>query len=68
MQGSIFVTLLTFSLSLTVSHSAMAQTQRIEAEDYMEMSGIEVELTSDEGGGSNIGWIDVDDWIAYNVR
>ena len=40
---------------------------KIEAEDYDAMSGIDLETTTDTGGGQNIGWIDKDDWVEYTV-
>jgi endoglucanase len=39
----------------------------IQAESYCEMSGIQVEPTSDTGGGQNAGWIDTGDWLSYSV-
>ncbi|MEW5251733.1 carbohydrate-binding protein [Microbulbifer sp. 2201CG32-9] len=38
----------------------------IEAEDYTYMSGVQTEVTSDSGGGLNLGWIDAGDWMAYH--
>jgi hypothetical protein len=40
---------------------------KLEAEDYDAMSGIDLETTTDTGGGQNIGWIDKDDWVEYTV-
>ncbi|MBN1596805.1 MAG: carbohydrate-binding protein [Bacteroidales bacterium] len=40
----------------------------IQAEDYSDMSGIDLESTSDDGGGQNVGWIDNGDWMVYNVN
>jgi endoglucanase len=37
----------------------------IEAEDFTSMSGIQTEPTSDIGGGTNVGWIDTGDWMAF---
>ncbi|THU36127.1 carbohydrate-binding protein [Niastella caeni] len=37
----------------------------IEAENYNNMAGIQVEATTDAGGGSNVGYIDATDWMAY---
>lgn len=42
-------------------------TFKLEAEDYDAMSGIDLEPTTDTGGGQNIGWIDKDDWVEYTV-
>ncbi|MDA3890520.1 MAG: discoidin domain-containing protein [Salinivirgaceae bacterium] len=40
----------------------------IEAEDYTLMNGIQLEATSDAGGGDNVGWIDAGDWMNYTVN
>lgn len=37
----------------------------IEAEDYDQMQGVEVEATTDDGGGYNVGYIDATDWLVY---
>ncbi len=39
----------------------------IQAENYATMSGVQIENTSDAGGGSDVGWIDQGDWMNYNV-
>jgi hypothetical protein len=41
---------------------------RIEAEDYNRMQGILLELTQDENGFINVGYIDPGDWLEYNVN
>jgi beta-glucanase (GH16 family) len=41
-------------------------TQTIQAESYSAMSGVQTETTTDAGGGLNVGWIDTNDWMAYN--
>lgn len=38
----------------------------VEAENYSSMSGVEVEDCSDTGGGSNVGYIETGDWMAYS--
>jgi len=38
---------------------------RIEAEKYGDMQGIQLENTSDSGGGRNVGWTDSGDWMSY---
>ncbi|OUL60545.1 beta-1,3-glucanase family protein [Flavobacterium sp. AJR] len=38
----------------------------IQAENYSSMSGIQVETTTDTDGGSNVGYTDTGDWMAYN--
>lgn len=37
----------------------------IQAEAYSQMSGVQTELTSDAGGGSNVGYVDTGDWMSY---
>ncbi|NII28807.1 carbohydrate-binding protein [Pseudoflavitalea sp. X16] len=38
----------------------------IQAENYSAMLGVQTEATTDAGGGQNVGWIDANDWMAYN--
>jgi endoglucanase Acf2 len=40
----------------------------LEAENYSAMNGIQTEATSDDGGGENIGYIEVGDWVDYEVN
>ena len=42
-----------------------SSSQTVQAESFSAMSGVQVEGTSDAGGGSNVGWIDNGDWMAY---
>ncbi|HEY6124750.1 MAG TPA: cellulase family glycosylhydrolase [Steroidobacteraceae bacterium] len=37
----------------------------IQAEAFSQMSGIQTQTTTDTGGGLNVGWIDVNDWLSY---
>lgn len=39
----------------------------IQAETYFAMNGVQLENTTDAGGGQNVGWIDSGDWMAYNA-
>jgi hypothetical protein len=39
----------------------------IQAESFATMSGVQTEATTDTGGGQNVGWIDANDWMDYNV-
>jgi len=41
---------------------------RIEAERYCNMQGIQTENTSDAGAGLSVGWVDVGDWIDFNIN
>ena len=45
--------------------SPSQQSTLIQAENYSNMSGIQVEATTDTGGGSNVGYCDTGDWMAY---
>lgn len=40
---------------------------RVEAENFVFMSGVGIESTTDVGGGENIGWIDNGDWFEYFI-
>ncbi len=40
----------------------------IQAEAYCAMSGTQTENTADTGGGQNVGWIDLNDWMSYRVN
>ncbi len=40
----------------------------IQAESYATMSGVQIQATSDVGGGSNVGYIDQGDWMNYSVN
>ncbi|GAB2506149.1 carbohydrate-binding protein [Microbulbifer agarilyticus] len=44
-----------------------AQSLRVEAENWREAGDVEVEATSDTGGGNNVGWIDTGDWMTYSI-
>ncbi|MTI23987.1 glycosyl hydrolase [Fulvivirga kasyanovii] len=39
----------------------------VQAENYTDMSGIQMEETSDTDGGQNVGWIDAGDWLEYEI-
>ncbi|GAA4449571.1 hypothetical protein GCM10023189_09010 [Nibrella saemangeumensis] len=41
---------------------------KIEAESFDAMAGIATETTTDTGAGHNVGWIDANDWLDYNVN
>ncbi|WP_196161402.1 cellulase family glycosylhydrolase [Reinekea sp. G2M2-21] len=41
---------------------------RVEAEDMSSMSGIQIETTSDVGGGSNVGYMDPGDFMEYYIN
>lgn len=41
---------------------------RIQAEAFDKQSGIQLEQTSDAGGGQNVGYLDPGDWMEYEVN
>ncbi|HEY8916011.1 MAG TPA: beta-1,3-glucanase family protein [Chitinophaga sp.] len=53
--------------SLKVESNTTSTSTVIQAESYTYMSGIDVEATTDAGGGQNVGWIDAGDWMSYDV-
>jgi hypothetical protein len=40
---------------------------QIDAAAFCSSFGVQVEPCSDVGGGSNIGWLDVNDWVTWNI-
>jgi hypothetical protein len=40
---------------------------KIEAENFALQEGIKTEYTQDAGGGLNVGWIDLDDWMDFHI-
>jgi hypothetical protein len=48
--------------------STIAIPGTLQAESYSAMNGIQTENTTDGGGGQNVGWIDANDWMDYNVN
>ncbi|MBU2949929.1 carbohydrate-binding protein [Tamlana agarivorans] len=53
-----------YSKSTLSSKSAVT----IQAEAYDSQSGIKTESTADTGGGLNVGWIDTDDYLEYDIE
>lgn len=47
--------------------NAVALPATIQAETYCNMSGVQNENTGDTGGGQNVGYIDVGDWMTYSI-
>jgi len=44
----------------------LSSVKTIEAENYSYMAGVQTESTTDAGGGTNVGYIDAGDWMAFN--
>jgi hypothetical protein len=40
----------------------------VEAEAFDDMSGIQLEATTDAGGGQNVGYCDLGDWLDYTIN
>lgn len=53
--------------SLKVEANSSSFSTVIQAESYNFMSGVDVEATTDAGGGQNVGWIEAGDWMSYSV-
>lgn len=51
--------------SSSSSSTSGSFTKLIQAESYSNMSGVQLEATSDVDGGQNVGWIDAADWMSY---
>ncbi len=45
-----------------------AVTEKIQAEEYATMSGIDIEDTVDTDGGKNVGWMDAGDYLTYQLN
>ena len=52
------------SASTTTASGAV----RLEAENFIAMSGVQKESTSDAGGGQDVSYIDPNDWMDYTVN
>jgi hypothetical protein len=50
---------------LKVTPVSAAFTTTVQAESYSNMSGIQTETCTDAGGGSDVGYVDTGDWMAY---
>lgn len=53
--------------SSTASVGDPTDTTKIEAETYVYMDGVQTENTSDAGGGQDVGYIDLNDWMDFNL-
>ncbi len=41
---------------------------KVQAESFTGMAGVQLENTTDTGGGQNVGWIDTNDWMTYSIN
>ncbi|MBT1704326.1 beta-1,3-glucanase family protein [Chryseosolibacter indicus] len=55
--------------SIRVAQNTSSFSTRMEAENWISMSGVQTETTQDPSGGNlNVGWIEAGDWMAYDVN
>ena len=57
----------TLTDSIQIIQNGKRLSFRIEAEDFIDNSGTQTETTGDEGGGENVGYVDIGDWLTYNL-
>jgi predicted esterase len=57
-----------FTTGGSATPPATAIPAKIEAENYTTMNGVLTENTSDVGGGKNIGWVDMGDWMDFAIN
>lgn len=53
--------------SLKVEANSSSFSTVIQAENYNYMSGVQLEATTDAGGGQNVAYIDAGDWMSYEI-
>ncbi|MDA3929840.1 MAG: glycoside hydrolase family 9 protein [Prolixibacteraceae bacterium] len=53
--------------SIKVTQNGIRKNFRIEAEDYLEKSGTQNETTGDVGGGENVGYVGIGNWLTYSL-
>ncbi len=64
---SSFLALSFLILAILAGQNSVIAQIHVDAVAYSDMYGIDTEKTSDEGGGENVGWIDNNDWLDYEV-
>lgn len=62
-----FLALAFFVLAIMAGQNSVIAQIHVDAVAYTNMNGIETQNTSDAGGGENVGWIDNNDWLDYEV-
>jgi hypothetical protein len=55
----------TTSATSTIVATQATFTLLLEAENYSMMAGVQKESTTDIGGGQNVGYVDLGDWMSY---
>jgi len=61
LQGGFNVNWLDLELAGSTAPGAIT----VQAEAYATMSGVQVETTTDSGGGKDVGYVDAGDWMSY---
>ena len=61
LQGGFNVNWLDLNLAARTNPTALT----VQAEAYDYMSGVQVEATTDSGGGQDVGYIEAGDWLSY---
>ena len=54
-----------------IANISLAQTAvpgTVQAESYTSMTGVQLETTTDTGGGQDVGWVDTNDWMSYSIN
>jgi hypothetical protein len=54
-------------VTIIVNPQGQAIPGTIQSESYAAMNGVQLETTTDTGGGQDVGWIDANDWMDYTV-
>ena len=52
--------------SVVVAQNTSGFNRTVQAESYFSSQGVQLEATTDNGGGQNVGWIETGDWMAYS--
>ncbi|MDO8342685.1 MAG: carbohydrate-binding protein [Cellvibrio sp.] len=52
--------------SIRVEAVSAAFSLTVQAESYASNNGVQLQATTDTDGGQNVGWINANDWMAYN--
>lgn len=65
---SLCAPLMTFGAGASASTTRHSTPVTIQAEDYASMSGIQTETTLDTGGGLDVCYIHVNDWMSYSNK
>lgn len=53
--------------SISISQNGVRKSFKLEAEEYINMAGVQKESTTDTDGGENLAYVDPEDWTTYNL-